>query len=206
MAELLRRFAILVALVLLIAPAAAEAGIIGQPDPPAGRPDYCAKYPALQTVDGSKQRAKKGWNADKVKTNKGAQERVRIQSHCAPTKEGRKRIRDRIAKARSAYKAAKFEQARERLYDKITSAPGQARLAVLRQCESTNRYNDPSAPAGAYGMLQGWSLSLSYWTKKLTRYFGYPSSPPYTATPDQQDIAASLLYQHHGTSPWECGF
>ena len=59
---------------------------------------------------------------------------------------------------------------------------------MLRQCESTNRYNDPAAPAGAYGMLQGWALALTYWTKEMTRYFGYPSSPPYTATPVQQDI------------------
>jgi len=169
---------------------------------PQGRPDYCDRYPALQTAHGAYKRAQKGWNAKKVKTNRGAQKRVRIQSHCAPTKQGRKHVKLAIKKARKHYKKAEVRA----LYDEITSAPGQARLAVLRQCESTNRYNDPAAPAGAYGMLQGWSLAKTYYTSEMRKAFGDPPSPPYLATPEQQDILASLLYQHHGTGPWECGF
>lgn len=169
--------------------------------------DRCPNAPeVLKTPAGAHERAAKGWNRKTLKKNRGAIQRVRTQARCVPTKNGRQHVQTQIDTARYKYKKAKFKAAKKALYNKITSAPGQARLAVLRQCESTNRYNDPSAPAGAYGMLQGWSLAQTYYTKKMRKYFGNPSSPPYTATPDQQDILASLLYQHHGTSPWECPF
>lgn len=169
--------------------------------------DRCPNQPeVLKTTAGAHERAQKGWNSETVKKNPKTIHRVRIQSRCAPTQEGRKFVNKHIDKARAQYKKAKKKAQAKKLYNKITSAPGQARLAVLRQCESTNRYNDPSAPAGAYGMLQGWSLAQTYYTKKMVKFFGSPSSPPYTATPVQQDILASLLYQHHGTSPWECPF
>jgi hypothetical protein len=165
--------------------------------------DRCPSQPdVLKTAAGAHKRAAKGWNAKTLDRDKETIRRVRIQARCAPTQEGRRYVREQIERARRHFHKAKVAA----YYAKLTAAPGQARLAVLRQCESTNRYNDPSAPAGAYGMLQGWSLALTYWTSKMTRYFGYPSSPPYTATPEQQDILASLLYQHQGTSPWECPF
>lgn len=163
--------------------------------------DRCPNQPeVLKTASGAHKRAQKGWNSEKVKKDKETIQRVRTQARCAPTKEGRKYVNEQIDKAKKQYKKAKIEK----FYRKLTAVPGQAWLRAIRQCESTNRYNDPSAPAGAYGMLQGWDLALTYWTKKMTRYFGYPSSPPYTATRKQQDILASLLYQHYGPSPWEC--
>jgi hypothetical protein len=165
--------------------------------------DRCPSQPdVLKTAAGAHKRAAKGWNAKTLRKDAQTIQRVRIQARCAPTQEGRRYVRDQIERARAHFHKAKVAA----YYAKLTAAPGQARLAVLRQCESTNRYNDPAAPAGAYGMLQGWSLALTYWTSKMDRYFGHPSSPPYTATPEQQDILASLLYQHHGTGPWECPF
>lgn len=191
----------LVAVVLgamtMIVPGVASAG------PDKTHVDRCPFQPeVLKTAAGAHERARKGWNAHKVKKDHGAIERVRIQARCAPTQDGRKYVNDQIDRARHRFKEAKVQQ----LYDRITASPGQSRLAVLRQCESTNRYNDPSAPAGAYGMLQGWSLAKTYLTKKMVRFFGFPPSPPYLATPTQQDVLASLLYQHKGTSPWECPF
>jgi len=159
--------------------------------------------PNVSTTKKAHHRAHRGWDDKKIVKRPKVIERVRLQARCVPDGKPEAFVRGHIEKARKQYKEAKTAQ---KLYRRLTSAPGQARLAALRQCESTNRYNDPAAPAGAYGMLQGWDLALTYWTKKMTRYFGYPSSPPYTATPTQQDILASLLYQHHGTSPWECPF
>jgi len=162
--------------------------------------------PNVSTTDKAHHRAQRGWDSDKVKKRPKVIDRVRLQARCVPDGAPQAFVKGHIKQARKQYRKAKEKAKIKAFYDKLTASPGQARLAVLRQCESTNRYNDPAAPAGAYGMLQGWSLALTYWTKKMTRYFGYPSSPPYTATPDQQDILASLLYQHHGTGPWECPF
>jgi hypothetical protein len=191
-----------VPVVLLAAGVAAIFVIVVRADA-ATKVDRCPNQPdVLKTAAGAHKRAAKGWNAKTLRKDKQTIERVRIQARCAPTQEGRRYVREQIERARAHYRKSKVAA----YYAKLTAAPGQARLAVLRQCESTNRYNDPAAPAGAYGMLQGWSLALTYWTSKMDRYFGHPSSPPYTATPEQQDILASLLYQHHGTGPWECPF
>lgn len=168
--------------------------------------------PSVSTTAKSHARAQRGWDSRKVKKHPDAIARVRLQSRCVPPGKPQAFVKDQISEARHEYKRAKRKHLAERLYDKITSAPGQARLAVLRQCESTNRYNDPSAPAGAYGMLQGWSLSGSYFAsdkraRKWQKITGDgPTSPPYMASPPEQDIRASLLYQHHGTGPWECPF
>lgn len=169
--------------------------------------DRCPNQPAvLKTAKGAKKRAHKAWNHRTLKKDKDAIQRVRIQARCVPTVKGRAHVKHHIDEARGDYKKAKYRYKKHQLYKKITAAPGQARLAVLRQCESTNRYNSPAAPAGAYGMLQGWALAQTYYTGKMERFFGPIPSQPYLATPAQQDILASLLYQHHGTSPWECPF
>jgi len=171
--------------------------------------DRCPNQPeVLKTAAGAHKRAQKAWDSRKVKRDQQTIKRVRIQARCAPTKEGRKYVREQIDQAKRQYRKAKIES----IYDRLTAAPGQARLAVLRQCESTNRYNDPAAPAGAYGMLEGWALSGWYFNQerlplKWQRLTGDgPTSPPYLASPDEQDIRASLLYQHQGTSPWACPF
>lgn len=175
--------------------------------------DRCPNQPdVLKVVDGAHKRAQKGWNHRTLKKDPQTIKRVRIQARCAPTKKGRRHVKRQISVARAQYKKAKKKALIRRIYNKITSAPGQARLAVLRQCESTNRYNSPAAPAGAYGMLQGWALSGSYFSsEKLPRKWQRltddgPTSPPWQASPHEQDIRASLLYQHHGTGPWECPF
>jgi Transglycosylase-like domain len=62
--------------------------------------------------------------------------------------------------------------------------------ACIRVHESGDRYNDPSEPSGAYGIL------LSTW-----RSFGY-SGWPYQASPSVQDALALRLYSLDGFRPW----
>lgn len=168
--------------------------------------------PNVSTTKKAHQRAQHGWDSEKVKKRPKVIARVRLQSRCVPDGAPAEFVKERIAEARKEYRKAKKKEKIKTIYRKITSAPGQVRLAVLRQCESTNRYNSPAAPAGAYGMLQGWALSGTYFSseklpRKWQRLTGDgPTSPPYMASPDEQDIRASLLYQHHGTSPWACPF
>lgn len=60
----------------------------------------------------------------------------------------------------------------------------------IRIHESGNRYNDPSAPSGAYGILE------STW-----RSFGF-SGWPYQAVAAVQDDLALKLYSMYGFHPW----
>jgi len=60
----------------------------------------------------------------------------------------------------------------------------------IRIHESGDRYNDPAAPSGAYGIL------LSTWES-----FGY-SGWPYQAAPAVQDHLALELYHMYGFHPW----
>jgi hypothetical protein len=62
--------------------------------------------------------------------------------------------------------------------------------ACIRVHESGDRYNDPSEPSGAYGIL------ISTW-----RSFGY-SGWPYQASPGVQDALALRLYSLDGFRPW----
>ncbi len=66
--------------------------------------------------------------------------------------------------------------------------------ACIRDRESGDRYNDPSAPSGAYGIL------LSTWQS-----FGY-SGWPYEAAPAVQDALALRLYDEDGWTPWSSRF
>lgn len=63
--------------------------------------------------------------------------------------------------------------------------------ACIRQGESTDRYNDPSAPSGAYG------IEDDTWTQTLGL-----SGWPYEASPAEQDQAALTLYNEFGWQPW----
>ncbi len=56
--------------------------------------------------------------------------------------------------------------------------------------ESSDRYNDPSAPSGAYGIIQ------STWQS-----YGY-SGWPYEASAATQDALALRLYNQYGWQPW----
>jgi hypothetical protein len=62
--------------------------------------------------------------------------------------------------------------------------------ACIRVHESGDRYNDPSEPSGAYGILIG-----------TWRSFGY-SGWPYQASPSVQDALALRLYSLDGFRPW----
>jgi len=66
--------------------------------------------------------------------------------------------------------------------------------ACIRMRESGDRYNDPSAPSGAYGIL------LSTWHS-----FGF-SGWPYQAAPAVQDDLALKLYSLYGFHPWSSRF
>jgi hypothetical protein len=64
----------------------------------------------------------------------------------------------------------------------------------IRVHESGNRYNDSSAPSGAYGIL------ASTWHS-----FGF-SGWPYQAAPAVQDALALRLYSMYGFHPWSSRF
>jgi hypothetical protein len=64
----------------------------------------------------------------------------------------------------------------------------------IRVHESGDRYNSPSAPSGAYGIL------LSTW-----RSFGL-SGWPYEAPASVQDSVALQLYARYGFRPWSSRF
>ncbi|HEY1828939.1 MAG TPA: transglycosylase family protein [Acidimicrobiales bacterium] len=66
--------------------------------------------------------------------------------------------------------------------------------ACIRSRESGDRYNDPAAPSGAYGILD------STW-----HTFGF-SGWPYQAAPAVQDALALRLYNLHGWQPWSSRF
>jgi hypothetical protein len=66
--------------------------------------------------------------------------------------------------------------------------------ACIRMRESNNRYNDPSAPSGAYGIL------ASTWHS-----FGF-TGWPYQAAPIVQDALALKLYSMYGFHPWSSRF
>jgi hypothetical protein len=66
--------------------------------------------------------------------------------------------------------------------------------ACIRMRESNNRYNDPSAPSGAYGIL------ASTWHS-----FGF-TGWPYQAAPIVQDALALKLYSLYGFHPWSSRF
>jgi muramidase (phage lysozyme) len=56
--------------------------------------------------------------------------------------------------------------------------------------ESGDRYNDPSAPSGAYGIIQPTWQSYGY------------SGWPYEASAATQDQLALQLYNQYGWQPW----
>ncbi len=56
--------------------------------------------------------------------------------------------------------------------------------------ESGDRYNDPSAPSGAYGILSSTASSV-----------GLPW-PVSNASAGAQDAAALQLYNEYGWNPW----
>jgi hypothetical protein len=66
--------------------------------------------------------------------------------------------------------------------------------ACIRVHESGDRYNSPSAPSGAYGIL------ISTW-----RSFGL-SGWPYEAPAGEQDKVALELYARYGFRPWSSRF
>jgi muramidase (phage lysozyme) len=60
----------------------------------------------------------------------------------------------------------------------------------IRIHESGDRYNDPSAPSGAYGIVPVTWASYGY------------SGWPYEAPPAVQDALALRLYNEYGWQPW----
>jgi hypothetical protein len=69
-----------------------------------------------------------------------------------------------------------------------------ATWACIRLHESGNRYNSPTAPSGAYGILDSTWVSLGY--------SGWPYQAPVTV----QDAAALTLYHEYGWQPWSTRF
>lgn len=68
----------------------------------------------------------------------------------------------------------------------------------IRVHESGDRYNDPTAPSGAYGIE--FTSSVPTWQS-----LGYGGAP-WQGTPAQQDAAALILYHRYGWTPWSSRF
>jgi hypothetical protein len=78
------------------------------------------------------------------------------------------------------------------VYTPMTDATstGTADWACIRLHESGDRYNTPTAPSGAYGILQSTWLALGY------------SGWPFQASATVQDQAALRLFGMYGWTPW----
>jgi hypothetical protein len=75
--------------------------------------------------------------------------------------------------------------------------------AYIVECESGGRYNDPSAPNGAYSLLSNALQGVPTWdTWRPASAAG--DANPYEAPPKAQDIAAHRLWVAYGSEPWEC--
>ncbi len=181
----MRTFALTIAMVGLIAAPAKATKV-----------DRCPQQPkVLRTAEGALERARKGWDAEHVSKDEDAIARVRTQARCAPTKKGRRHIRDVIADARAAYKGAKVAEEIANAYGDI-DPPGEAYLAGLRACESGGDYSINSGN-GFYGAYQ-----FDFQTWASVGGSGLPSD----ASPDEQDYRAALLWRSRGSAPWPvCG-
>lgn len=159
------------------------------------RPPICDKHPVLRTAKGSVERANKGWNARKVKTNDEAIRRVRVQRRCAPSKKGRRHVRGAIDHSRHKYKRA--VEAAANPYPEPTSLRYYHELYAIAGCESGH---DPQAvsPDGTYrGLFQ-----FDYGTWGTVGGSGDPAA----ASVEEQYYRADLLYQSRGSQPWPvCG-
>lgn len=75
--------------------------------------------------------------------------------------------------------------------------------AYVVECESSGRFNDPSAPNGGYSLLDGPRQGVPTWeTWRPSWASGY--AEPYEAPRRAQDEATQALYHAHGLEPWEC--
>ena len=115
------------------------------------------------------------------------------------------RYRNRAEKRYDAYRKRRAER---ELYADLIDPPGASYLAGLRACECRG-YADPydvdSTYDGAYQFdLQTWGTTASAYKRS-----GWPepaAASPLSASPEQQDIRAAILYRARGSSPWPiCG-
>ena len=171
----------------LLAPASADAD---------ARPAVCGKHPVLATVQGAGDRANKGWNAREVKTNEEAIRRVRIQRRCAPSKKGRRHVREAIDHARHKYQRAVAAQESEWPTPEEVGV-STSTLYAIRDCESGGDYTAIS-PDGTY--RGGFQFDYATWASVGG------AGDPAGASPAEQDYRAALLYRQSGASPWPvCG-
>lgn len=159
-----------------------------------GRPDYCERYPALQTAKGSKDRAEKGWNSEKLKESNEAQRRVRIQKHCAPSRKGRRHVRRNIDRARADYQQA-VDEAKTPWPDDIRDNPDYEYLNGVRACESPDGRDSPDGKYHGY-----FQFDLQTWGSVGG------SGDPHLASVEEQYWRAQMLLDSRGSSPWpNCG-
>lgn len=155
-----------------------------------GRPDYCASHPTLQTAAHARERANKGWDAKHLKTREGAIERVRIQSHCAPTKSGRRHVKQAIDHARHKYKKA-VQLAKYTPYD-CGSNGNWAIPCYIVYRESHYQWGAYNSSSGARGPYQ---------------FLGWPVPWPVTSKADKlahHKMAYKLWDGGAGCSHWSC--
>lgn len=127
---------------------------------------------------------------------------------CAPVRH-RKAMKRRWREDKAAYyqhRSAKLWVTRVTPYYGCTSIGGCHMWAIpayIVDCESGGRYNDPSAPNGAYSLLAGPLQGVSTWEEWRPGWAaGY--SLPYEAPAKAQDEAAHHLWVAYGSEPWSC--
>jgi hypothetical protein len=119
------------------------------------------------------------------------------------TAETAARHRDEAAERRAELRRAR----RERITPYYgCTASGCGRYAIpsyIVDCESGGRFNDPSAPNGAYALLSLATHGVPTWDDWRPGWAsGY--AMPYQAPRLAQDIAAHRLWMAYGSEPWEC--
>lgn len=153
------------------------------------------------------------WRPSAWQRGKPPAKTIRAQRHklaCAAGPGHRRAMKRRWRAAKSAYYAHRRAMLfRERVtpFYGCTSIGGCGYFAIpasIVDCESGGRFNDPSAPNGAYSLLSASLQGVATWETWRPRWAARYALP-YQAPRKAQDIAAHRLWLAYGSQPWaEC--
>ncbi len=128
---------------------------------------------------------------------------------CAPNATARHHMQDFWREVRAAYNAARKARLlfhKRNPYYGCTSYSGcgfYALPASVVECESGGRFHSPSAPNGAYSLLDNYRQGVPTW-EQWRPAWADKYAEPYEAPRKAQDIATHRLLEAHGFEPWEC--
>ena len=177
--------------------------------PVAGTPASCDGKPAQFHVHRAKALIAEAHDPDRYpdKTPVKPPEKFAWQEHrrCILARNLRgkvSRYRDRMEQR---YDRRWKVRARAELYARLINPPGAGYLAGLRACESGGNYYVDSTYDGAYQFdASTWATTRGAYAR--SGWHEPAASSPLSASPEQQDIRAAILYRARGSSPWPvCG-